>query len=205
MLSQFNTPRGNSINGKAFKIHATSHTRKLQTKILRSKFYEGESSQFEIADFLDSDQDAENTILNQILNELQKITLNDKDLRQKYVALIRNHDKTQKVDDVSSQGSGLKIRKDPQGFSLKQDPEYMEFLTLVLHKLLSDSDKDTNANTLNQSQTCIRPKDTDLAELVDMIGDSKQTRQTKHTAPVLKELSEQNASFNTNQEDYKGF
>ena len=165
---------------------------------MRSKFYEGESSQFEIADFLDSDQDSENTVLNQILNELQKITLNDKDLRQKYVALIRNHDKTQKVDNITSQGSGLKIRQDPQGVSLKQDPDYKEFLTLVLHKLLSDSDKDTNANTLNQSQACIRPKDSELAELVDMIGDSKQTRQTKHTAPVLKELSEKNASFNTN-------
>ena len=43
----------------------------MQTKILRSTFYDSETTQpFEIADFLDSDQDSENQVLNLILNEL---------------------------------------------------------------------------------------------------------------------------------------
>ena len=42
----------------------------MQAKILRSSFYENETNAFEIADFMDSDQDAENSVLNLILNEL---------------------------------------------------------------------------------------------------------------------------------------
>lgn len=46
----------------------------------------------------------------------------------------------------------------------------------------------------------------DLVELVDMIPDRQdRNADVKNTAPALREMSEQNASFNTQDNDIKGF
>ena len=170
----------------------------MQTKILRSSFYENETNTFEIADYMDSDHDAENSVLNLILNELQWIAITDNDLRKSYVSLIQHHDKNKesnKESDVSSIGSGFQMRKESLRLSLRQDPQFKEFLTLVLHKLLSDSmDKNTDVHTLNQTaqNSAIGPKDMDLVELVDMIPDRKDINVStfNQTAPALREMSE---------------
>jgi len=87
------------------------------------------------------------------------------------------------------------MRKESLRLSLRQDPQFKEFLTLVLHKLLSDSmDKNTDVHTLNQTaqNSAIGPKDMDLVELVDMIPDRKDINVStfNQTAPALKEMSE---------------